>query len=225
MATELEICCFSVADVQRAQAGGASRVELCAGQPEGGTTPSLGYLEEALTAATVPVFAMVRERGGSFCYDDFEFAAMRRNVALVAEAGCAGVVFGILDAGGRIDLARNRELLEIARALNPLIAVTFHRAFDVAVEPLAAYAQLCELGFDRVLTSGQAPSAIEGAPLLAELVALEGPTQVMPGGGVRPGNAASLLALGVRNLHSSASVDTRQTVSREVVDQLAQICR
>lgn len=211
-----------MADALAAQAGGADRVELCAGQPEGGTTPSIGMLEQIREHLRIPAFVMVRERGGDFCYDDFEFAAMRRNVALVAGLGFEGVVFGILDPENRVDFERNRQLIEIAREISPGIAITFHRAFDVSSNPFEDYQRICELGFDRLLTSGQAPTAVEGAGLIAELAALNGPTAIMPGSGVRPGNVEQLLALPISNIHSSASSGTNQKVDQGIVAELAQ---
>ncbi len=193
MNRQLEICCYSVADAVVAQNAGADRIELCAGRPEGGTTPSVGYLVQAAKALSIPVFPMIRPRGGDFVYDEAEFAAMRVNARMVAEQGFSGVVFGILDAAGFVDVARCSQLLSDIRGINPAIEVTFHRAFDVVTDPRRSYRVLTELGFDRVLTSGQAPTAPDGIDLLSELVTTYGNDPiVMPGGGVRPENAARI---------------------------------
>jgi copper homeostasis protein len=219
---ELEICCYSVSDAQIAERFGADRIELCAGRPEGGTTASLGVLRSAIESLTIPVFPMVRPRGGDFVYDDLEFSAMCDDVRTIAEMGFRGLVFGILDSSGGVDVGRSAALLDIARQANPAIEVTFHRAFDEVSDPIAAYQQLANLGFSRLLTSGLEPTAIAGSSLISELINDHGNVPiVMPGGSVRPDNVNTLLALGATNVHSSATPSSESGVDASMVRELA----
>lgn len=224
MDRRLEICCYSVADAVIAQNSGADRIELCAGRPEGGTTPSVGLLVQAANSLKIPVFPMIRPRGGNFVYDDVEFAAMQVDARMVAEQGFGGIVFGILDDDSFVDVPRCAQLLAEVREINPSIEVTFHRAFDEVTDPRRSYRVLNELGFTRVLTSGQADSAPDGLALISELVGPFGNDPVvMPGGGVRPDNAKELLAAGAQDLHSSATPSNISGIDAETVRALARI--
>jgi copper homeostasis protein len=198
----LEVCVESVADVLRAELGGADRVELCADLVEGGITPSLGSIRLAVERARIPVMVMVRPRGGDFLYDDIELEVMLRDVAAIKEVAAAGVVFGCLTPDGEVDRERAARLADAARPLG----VTFHRAFDMARDPRQALETLIELGVDRVLTSGQEPSVPEGLDLLRELVAQAGQRLVvMPGAGITPENVRRVADLTrARELHFAA---------------------
>jgi copper homeostasis protein len=220
----LEICCYSVEDARRAQAAGADRIELCAGRPEGGTTPSIGVLERASSAIQIPVLPMVRPRGGDFCYGPDEFAAMRRDVEAIAELGFPGLVLGILRPDATVDVERTTELINLARSVNPEVSITFHRAFDSARSSLTSYADVAATGADRLLTSGQQPTAPEGADLIGELIALQerGPI-VMPGSGVRPGNVRTFLNLGALEVHSTATSSSDAPLDPAAVEALADI--
>jgi copper homeostasis protein len=179
----LEICCGSLDDALEAEAGGAARVELCSALFLGGLTPSFGALVEAKRRLRIPVVVMIRPRGGGFCYSEPEFAAMERDVEVAVAEGADGVVFGVLHEDGRIDRARNRRLLERAAGRQ----VVFHRAFDVTPDPVGAVDELVDLGFTRILTSGQRDTVMEGVDLIARLVEHAGSRiQVMPGGGIKP---------------------------------------
>ncbi|MEM7310112.1 MAG: copper homeostasis protein CutC [Planctomycetota bacterium] len=199
-ALTLEICVDSLAGCRAARAGGADRVELCAGLIEGGTTPSAGLLEAACGLGGIDVVALIRPRAGDFLYDADELDTMRRDVEHAKAAGAAGVALGVLTAAGGVDADRIAALTELARPMQ----VCFHRAFDVTRDPHAALRALTEVGVDRVLTSGQAPSAEQGLALLAELVAAVGP-KILVGGGVRPHNVRRILdATGAREAHGTA---------------------
>ena len=155
---EIEICANSVESCVAAQQGGADRVELCMGIPEGGTTPSYGEIKaarEALTSTRLHV--IIRNRGGDFLYTPRELERMAADIDICRELGVDGVVFGCLRADGTIDIEANRLLLSHARAMS----VTFHRAFDHCRDPRKALTDLIHLGFDRVLTSGQQPTALD----------------------------------------------------------------
>ncbi|HET9224717.1 MAG TPA: copper homeostasis protein CutC, partial [Roseiflexaceae bacterium] len=146
----------------------------------------------------IKLHVIIRPRGGDFCYSDVEFAVMRHDIALAKQLGADGVVIGILTSDGAIDVARTRELIELARPLS----VTFHRAFDMARDPYRALEDLIGLGVDRILTSGQEPSVLEGLDLIAELVQLAGDRVIiMPGGGTERNIAKVVARSGVRELH------------------------
>lgn len=200
----LEVCVDSAEGAIAAEIGGADRVELCAGLVEGGTTPSLGTIETTLAHVEIPVLVMLRPRGGDFLASERELETLRRDLAAVRNLGARGVVFGLLDADGRIDSEHTRELVELARPLE----VTFHRAFDLSRDPFESLDLLLEIGVDRLLTSGQAPSALEGAATIAELVRHAGDRlRIVAGGGVREHNVREVVErTGVSEVHSSASV-------------------
>lgn len=162
----LEACVDSVESALNAQAGGADRVELCDNLLEGGTTPSAGLIASCCERLRIPVHVLIRPRGGDFVYSDVELDVMRRDIAVARQHGAAGVVFGALLPDGSIDISRTTALIAAARPL----ATTFHRAFDFAADPDQALDDLITLGVDRLLTSGQARTAIEGSRLLARLV-------------------------------------------------------
>ena len=197
-----EICVDSVAGVRAAKAAGASRVELCANLLEGGVTPSLGMIRQARAASDINLHVIIRPRGADFLYDDDEFAVMRGDIEAAKTQGADGVVIGLLTADGDIDVDRTRELIALARQLS----VTFHRAFDMTRDPFAALEALIGLGVDRVLTSGQEATVLEGLPLLAELMKAAGERIiVMPGGGITARNVARIVAaLKPKEMHFAA---------------------
>ena len=197
-----EICVDSVAGVRAAKAAGADRVELCADLLEGGVTPSRGLIRQARTIAGIGLCVMIRPRGGDFLFDDDEFAAMRSDIETAKAEGADGVVIGLLTAPGEIDAARTRELISLAR---PLL-VTFHRAFDMTPEPFRALETLVGLGVDRVLTSGQEATVLEGLPLIVDLIhRARNRIVVMPGGGVTSRNVERIVAAAKpREIHFAA---------------------
>ncbi|GIG64529.1 copper homeostasis protein CutC [Phytomonospora endophytica] len=195
-----EVCVDSVAGTLAAEAGGAHRVELCAALFDGGLTPTLGTVERAMERVTsIRVHPIIRARGGDFVFDADEVAAMRRDTELFAGTGVHGIVIGALTPQGDVDVDTCRALMEAA----PGLSVTFHRAFDMARDPFAALETLVELGVDRVLTSGQESLALEGAPLIGELVKAAGERIiVMPGAGVTARNIDRIHAqTGAREFH------------------------
>ena len=211
MTYRFEVAVDSLESARVAQDCGADRAELCADLGIGGITPSLGALELAVERLKIPVHVMIRPRRGDFLYTDAEFEAMARDIALAKSAGAQGVVFGLLLADGRIDRARTDKLTRAARPLS----VTFHRAFDMCRDPLAALNELMDLGVDTLLTSGQARTAEAGVSLIAALVArAAGRIDIMPGAGINAGNIARIAAAtGARTFHFSA----RETVDGPMV--------
>lgn len=198
----LEACVDSAAAAIAAQQGGADRVELCANLLEGGTTPSAGTIQHARRSLRIGIQVMVRPRGGDFCYSADEFEVMKLDVLAAKNTGADGVVLGILQEDGCIDEVRTRELIELARPLT----VTFHRAFDMSRDPCESLEALVGLGVDRILTSGQESSALEGLELIADLVRRAGARIViMPGGGITLRNFRKIVeGSGAREIHVAA---------------------
>ncbi len=198
----LEIVVYNIESALKAQEAGADRIEVCADPGAGGTTPSYGTIEVIRQNVSIDVYAMIRPRGGDFFYNNYEFHAMKRDLIQCQRLSLDGVVFGILNEDGTVDKKRCRELIERARPLK----VTFHRAFDRTPDPFQALEDCIELGFNRILTSGQKTTAGEGSELIRQLVAQAGDRiSIMAGAGVNPSNAATLVHdCGVRELHFSA---------------------
>jgi copper homeostasis protein len=182
-----------------AERAGAQRIELCANLTEGGTTPSAGTIGEALARVRVPIFVMIRPRGGDFLYTRTEIEVMIRDIAIAQLSGAHGIVLGVLTRDGAVDAQRMSGLVEAARPL----PVTFHRAFDLAADMDTALETLIACGVTRVLTSGGAPRAGDAIPRLAELVARAGDRiSVMPGGGISAANAKRIVdETGAREIH------------------------
>lgn len=197
-----EICANSVASCKAAQEGGADRVELCAGIPEGGTTPSVGMIRCARESISIGLNVIIRPRGGDFLYSESEIREMIYDIETAKELGADGLVFGCLLPDGTVDMENMKRLMDAAGDT----PVTFHRAFDHTSDPLKALEDIIELGCVRILTSGCRPTALEGAPLLAQLVEkAAGRIIIMPGCGVNEGNIAETARLsGAREFHFSA---------------------
>lgn len=195
----VEACVDSVASAVAAERGGARRLELCDALFDGGTTPSAGMIAACRERVSIPLFVIIRPRGGGFVYSDDELDVMRRDIAAARGLGAHGVVIGALRPDGTVDPTRTRSLVEAAGDL----PVTFHRAFDFTPDLGAALETLVVTGVTRVLSSGGAPTARDGAPALASLVRQAGKRMgVMAGGGVREDHVRALVdATGVREVH------------------------
>lgn len=186
----VEACVDSVASSIAAERGGARRLELCDALFDGGTTPSAGMIAACKAAVSIPVFVIIRPRGGSFVYSEAERDVMRRDVTIARELGADGIVIGGLLPDATIDVDLVRCLVETARGL----PVTFHRAFDLTPDLAASLELLADAGVQRVLTAGGAATAVEGATVLADLVRRsESRVVVMAGGGVREENVRALV--------------------------------
>ena len=199
----LESCCTDVEQIRRAQEAGARRIELCEKLAVGGVTPSAELLKAAISVAKVPVNVLVRPRGGDFVFSAAEADTMLRDIELCREAGAAAVVIGALDSRGDVDMPLMRRLCDAASGMS----VTFHRAFDVCADPLAAFDDVLALGCDRLLTSGHESDAFKGRFFIAELVErAAGRIIVMPGCGVRRSNIARIAAdTGAVEFHASSA--------------------
>lgn len=197
--TTVEICLSGIESAAAAQDGGAQRIELCENLAEGGMTPSLGMIAQVRQLLRIDIHVLIRPRPGDFDYSQREFQVMKRDIALCKEMGVDGVVIGLLNRDGTVDLERSGELAALARPMG----VTFHRAFDVAREPFQALDDLKSLGIERVLTSGQAANAISGLDLLRRLQAHAGDDiTLLICGNVNAGNAARIIAeTGASEIH------------------------
>ncbi len=198
----LEISCYSVASAVIAEEGGAGRVELCAARPEGGTTPSPAAITLARKRLHIPLYVIIRPRGGDFLYSDLEFEEMKRDILFCKEAGVDGIVSGVLRSDGTVDTERTGELLALARPLG----FTFHRAFDMTRDPFEALDALIALGVDRVLTSGQEATAVEGQALIRRLIEKAGDRiTIFPGGDLNEENLEAFARYtGAKEYHAAA---------------------
>jgi copper homeostasis protein len=205
----IEIATSDFLTTKSAVEGGADRIELCANLAEGGTTPSYAHIKKCREAFDIPLFPIIRPRGGDFLYTKDEFEIMRNDIKLCKELGCEGIVIGLLNMDGTIDMTRTSELIGLAYPLD----VTFHRAFDRCKDPFAALEELIEIGCQRILTSGQQPSVSsqesivnsKAVDLIAELNAkADDRIIIMPGSGVRKENIKMLAEkTGCVEFHSS----------------------
>ncbi|WP_423736243.1 copper homeostasis protein CutC [Chitinophaga caseinilytica] len=205
----LEICATSVASCIAAEEGGADRIELCDNLLEGGTTPSYGMIAAVREKCGLKIYPIIRPRGGDFLYDDAELDIMQRDIRACKDLGCDGVVIGLLTADGKVDVERTRALVDLARPMG----VTFHRAFDMTDDPFQALEDVIATGCERILTSGQRNTALEGAALIRKLVEKSaGRIRIMAGSGLRAHNAEALAkASGAPEYHSTARdyIDSR----------------
>ena len=207
-----EICANGVESCIAAQEGGADRVELCAGIPEGGTTPSYGEIKTARRVLTrTRLHVIIRPRGGDFLYTPLELERMTADIDIARELGADGVVFGCLRADGTLDTEANTLLMSHAKGMS----VTFHRAFDRCANPQEALEELIAQGFDRILTSGQQPTALQGTPLLRQLHAqAAGRITLLAGCGVNEGNIATIAReTGIDEFHFSARVAVKSAMT------------
>lgn len=198
-----EVVVYNITSALRAQEGGADRIELCDNPAEGGTTPSFGMIEQVRQNINLDVYVMLRPRGGDFCYNNYEYHIMKRDLAQCQRLSVDGLVFGILTEEGRIDKKRCKELIAKARPLK----VTCHRAFDMTRDPFEALEDCIEIGFDRILTSGQQPKALEGADLITALRRqASGRIIIMAGSGVNEKTVTQIVKQSaVEEIHFSAT--------------------
>lgn len=208
----LEICSSSPTSALAAQQGGASRIELCQSLESGGITPSYAQIKLARRHLSIGIFVLIRPRSGNFVYSALEFEEMLQDVEFCKTAGCDGVVIGVLDADGQVDIPRMAQLIAAAKPMQ----VVFHRAFDVCADPKKALEEIIELGCDRILTSGQQETALAGKEMLRELIEqAAGRIEIMPGAGVGDNNIAEILRhTNAYSIHSSAKVVEESSVRK-----------
>lgn len=219
---KLEVCCADMQSVRAAAEGGAHRVELCEALEVDGLTPSAEMLEAAIRTG-IPVHVLIRPRAGDFVYTEDEVQRMLGDIRLARELGAKGVVIGALKSDGSVDEETLRFFVKEAEGMS----VTFHRAFDVCARPLDALERIVSLGCHRLLTSGQAPTAEQGIPLLKRLVKqAEGRIIIMPGAGVNRENACRILSeTGASEIHGSLRRNgcTDRELVRAVVSSLSNL--
>jgi copper homeostasis protein len=199
---KLEVIAFNIESCELAQQSGAHRIELCDNSGEGGTTPSIGMIKAARAKVDIELFPIIRPRGGDFFYNDDEFDIMKEDILQCKNIGCDGVVIGLIHADGTVDKNRTSQLVNLAYPMS----VTFHRAFDRANDPFKAMEDIIECGCERILTSGQQPTASEGIELIAALIKQANERIIiMPGSGLRSDNITSIAKQsGAIEFHSSA---------------------
>ena len=197
----IEIATADFTTTQSAVEGGADRIELCAGLSEGGTTPSFGMIKKCRESFDVDLFPIIRVRGGDFYYSDEEFEIMMNDIRICKDLGCNGVVIGLLDKDGNIDLKRINKMTELAYPME----ITFHRAFDRCKDPFKSLEELINAGCQSILTSGQQPTAPQGIEMITQLIkAADERIIIMPGSGVRKDNIKELaVTCGAVEFHSS----------------------
>jgi len=189
---EIEVCATSIMSAMAAEIGGAKRIELCDNIAEGGTTPSAGMIKLCKQILNLDVCILLRPRGGDFLYNDIEFELMKQDIITAKELGADGIVTGILTPDGLVDMARMQQLIDLIHPME----VVFHRAFDMTSDPHKALIQLIDLKVDRLLTSGQKNTALEGASLIRKLVEQsDGRIDIMPGSGINTNNFAEIKKL------------------------------
>ena len=199
----LEICCYSATDAILAHASGAHRVELCSGYEVGGTTPSIGTIANIKSECDIPLYLMIRPRGGNFYYSQTEKKTMLLDIEAALKHGASGIVFGALDAEGNIDMSFSRAVMNICDN----IPVTFHRAIDVCTNYIEGITNLAELRVSCILTSGRQLKAISGLDNIQHMQATaKNRIDIMVGSGVQADNILSFAKIGITHFHSSASV-------------------
>lgn len=213
---QIEVCAASIESALAAEKGGADRIELCSALSEGGLTPSAGMIKYACENLNIPVFVLIRPRSGDFLYSNDEFETIKEDILATKAYGAKGIVVGILNADGSIDYLRMKMLMEFAKPME----VTFHRAFDMAKDPFIALEEIIKLGCQRILTSGQAVTALQGAELLGQLVKkAENRIKIMPGSGIKPGNLTQIAKTsGAREFHFSASAELQSQMIYKNID-------
>jgi len=222
MTRQLEIVCTSLRDAVDAQYGGADRIELCARLSVGGRTPSPTLLRKVKSTVQIPVFVLIRPRSRDFCYTNAEFTRLLHQIIEAKSHGADGIVCGALLPNGHLDVERTAQMVAAAHPL----PFTFHRAFDRCQEPLTAIDRLAELGVQRILTSGQCPTALEGIENLKAFAKYAaGRLTILVGGGVRPEHLSALMAVeGLWEFHSSGRGGKARSIRKAVREMSLLMC-
>ena len=210
----LEICIDSAESALAAKNGGADRLEVCSSLAAGGTTPSHALTDYCVQTLGMPSMMMIRPHDGGFVYCDEDLKIMISSIETAKRIGVQGIVFGVLTSDRKIDIETCKRLIDAADGQE----TTFHRAIDIAVNPVESVQQLEELGFSRVLTSGQKATAFEGATTIRKMVDACTNMSILAGAGVNASNVADLIArTGVSEVHASASVSVDESRSETEV--------
>jgi copper homeostasis protein len=211
----LEICVDNLESAIEAQNAGANRIELCNNLSEGGTTPGFGTISSARNNLDIGLHVIIRPRGGDFLYTDLEYEIMRRDIDTCGACGVDGIVIGLLESNGNIDIDRTSRLIEIARPMS----VTFHRAFDMCKDPIRGLEDVITAGADRILTSGQMNKAEDGLELIRQLILQAGNRIIiMPGSGINESNIVHIASTtGAKEFHLTGSkvIESEMTFRRQ----------
>lgn len=209
----IEICANSFESAQAAQSARAHRIELCTELSVGGLTPSYGLIEKVVSELNIPTHVLIRPRSGNFTYSEEEVDVMLRDIAFCNKIGCAGIVSGFLTSENKIDTKKTQQLINASEGME----FTFHRAFDWVDNPIEEIQKLIDLEVNRLLSSGQKPTAIEGISLLKELQNIsKGKIELMPGGGINIENALKFKKAGFKSIHFSATTK-KQVLSKKPI--------
>ena len=196
----LEVCANSYESAINAEKGGAHRVELCENLSVGGLTPNFVLAKKVISELTIPVFILIRPRDGDFNYSAEEFVQIKKDIILFKDLGCKGIVSGILTKDKNIDIKRTRELIELSRPLE----FTFHRAFDEVLNPIDGLYKLIKIKSNRLLTSGQKNTAIDGIELIQKLIKISNKKIIiMPGSGINSENITEFKKIESKEIHGS----------------------
>ncbi|MEZ8823499.1 copper homeostasis protein CutC [Vibrio amylolyticus] len=213
----IEVCIDNLESLHNAIEGGATRIELCSSLALGGLTPSFGMMKKAAQISSIPVYAMIRPRQGDFLYDADDIESMLIDIEAASLAGLNGVVFGLLDSDGNIEMTAARQLADKAHSLN--LGITFHRAIDQCQDYQTAIEQVCELGCERVLTSGLASTAEKGIAVIADMVNIaNGRVSIMAGAGLNASNVQRIVEqthISEVHLSGKSSRDSKMTYVAE----------
>ena len=196
----LEVCANSYESAINAEKGGAHRIELCENLSVGGLTPNFDLAKKVISELNIPVFILIRPRKGDFNYSHEEFEQIKKDIILFKKIGCKGIVSGILTKDKKLDIIKTKELIKLSRPLE----FTFHRAFDEVLNPINVLHQLIKLRADRILTSGQKKTAIDGIELIKKLINISNNTiKIMPGSGINSTNILEINKLNINEIHGS----------------------
>ena len=194
----LEVCANSYESAINAEKGGAHRIELCENLSVGGLTPNFDLAKKVISELNIPVFILIRPRKGDFNYSHEEFEQIKKDIILFKKIGCKGIVSGILTKDKKLDINKTKELIKLSRPLE----FTFHRAFDEVLNPINVLHQLIKLRADRILTSGQKKTAIDGIELIKKLINISNNTiKIMPGSGINSTNILEFKKIESEEIH------------------------
>jgi len=201
-----EVCANSYESAINAEKGGAHRIELCENLSVGGLTPNFDLAKKVISELNIPVFILIRPRKGDFNYSHEEFEQIKKDIILFKKIGCKGIVSGILTKDKKLDINKTKELIKLSRPLE----FTFHRAFDEVLNPINVLHQLIKLRADRILTSGQKKTAIDGIELIKKLINISNNTiKIMPGSGINSTNILEINKLNINEIHGSFSKSSK----------------
>ncbi len=211
----IEICCSSVSSVKNAINYGANRIELCQDLRNDGITPSKRLLNSAIKISTKPINVLIRPRIGDFFYNSEEIKLIEYEIKKIKSLPINGIVIGILNRENDLPINVLKKLAQIIKPLD----LTFHRAFDIVNNPIKSMNKLIEIGFDRILTSGQSDTAEKGLKMLLELKEkANGKISIMPGGGINENNCHIFLNNGFNEIHLSAKKKKKENKIEPIAD-------